>query len=124
MNPSQAPGDRLHVLGFTVRGDGSHKVQQSGDRSQENPGQGNHKSQNQKLQIWKVTIGCHEENCIMHRRHLNATSLIITMREASQDRLQSILPQDEDVFNMLSPGVKHIPNVVTIVEENLKKTFG
>ena len=44
--------------------------------------------------------------------------------QASGDRLQSKLKEDEDVINLLTTGVKLIPNLVTKGEENFKKTFG
>ena len=44
--------------------------------------------------------------------------------EASGDRLQSFLPEDDDRVNLLSPGVKLVPNLMTRVEEHVKKTFG
>ena len=34
------------------------------------------------------------------------------------------LKEDDDMTNLLSPGVKLLPNLVTRIEESLKKTFG
>ena len=44
--------------------------------------------------------------------------------QALGDRLQSQMKGLEDVINLLSTGVKLIPNLVTRVEENLKNAFG
>ena len=44
--------------------------------------------------------------------------------QASGDRLQSTLKEDDDTVNSLSPGVHLVPNLATRVEEDLKKTFG
>ena len=59
---------------------------------------------------------------MMHRCHLEATS---PNAQASGDRLQSKVEENEDVTNLLSTGVKLIPNLVTRLEGNLPvKTLG
>ena len=58
----------------------------------------------------------------MHRRHLDATSPVIPMSRHRGDRLQS--KDDDDMTNLLSPGVKLLPNLVTRIGENFKQTFG
>ena len=83
---------------------------------------GIHKSQNQKRQMWKITLGRQNENNKMRRRHLDAMSPIDPMRN-HRDRLLSMLEEDDEVVGRLSLSVKLIPNLVR-VEEHLKKTFG
>ena len=80
------------------------------------------KSMNQKRSIWKIIIGCQKENSRVHCLPQDAKSL--SKSQASGNRFQSLPKEDEDVKNLLSPVVKHIPNLVTRIEENLKKHFG
>ena len=99
-NPCQALRDRLHFPGPTR----NPEVTEPGASDSED-----------------CMIGSQNENSRM-QRHLDATSPIIPM-QASGGGLHSFKKEDEKVINLLSPGVKLISNLVTRVEDNLRKTF-
>ena len=99
-NPSFASGDRLHFPGST-----------------RNP----EVTRTKKVRLRRLFLDA-QKNMRIHRLLRDATSPIIPLprhRETSCSQKKI-----DDMTNLLSRGVKLIPNVVTTVEENFKKTFG
>ena len=83
-----------------------------------------HESGNQKRQIWKVKSGCQKKEQQNASSSSGRKGSQKPNAQASGDRLQSQLKEDEEVINLLSLGAKLTPNLVTWVGANLKRTLG
>ena len=81
-------------------------------------------SRNRERWIGKMISGCQRENNRVHRLPQDARSPTIPMRKHRETDCGPRLKEDDDMMNLLSPRVKLIPNLVTRVEEDLKKTLG
>ena len=99
-NQGQASGDSLHVPGST----GNPEVTEPGALDWK----GYHWMSNGEQQSAPFFAGRNESQ--------NPSA------QASEDRSHPTLKKDNDMMDLLSPGVKINPNLVTRVEENLKNT--
>ena len=123
----------MHVRGVQAPGDWSHKVQQSDDPSHGNLDQASDDRlhfpvSTRKSRVTEQEASFSEDYYRVRQREQHASSSSGRNEshnpnvQGSADRLQS--KTCENVANLLSTGVKLVPNLVTRVEENLKKTFG
>ena len=81
------------------------------------------KLQNHERRYGRSIIGCKEESSKVHRLHQDATSCK-TSAQATGDRLLFMLIEDDDMRNLLSPGVHLNPSLVMNVKENHRNTLG
>ena len=101
-NSGQSLGDRLHFTGPAWNPDVTEPVRL----------------------VWQVFIGSPKGEQQSASSPLGRNESQHLGAQASGVRLQSVRNGDDDMINLLSPGVMHIPNVLTRAEEHLKTTFG